>query len=331
MSILVVTDSQPQRLHLHSALREGGFQDVRQAVSAIDAFRVLGLDAPEEVEPPAIQLILMDIVLTPIDGVEACAHISRHVRAQGIPIVMLCALNDEKRLQRAFDMGAVDYVMRPIRDAELLTRVRHIIRINRETAMRNARERELLVVTRQLAAANEALQRLSLQDALTGIANRRHLDDYLDREWRRAIRSRAPLSLIMADVDNFKSFNDTYGHQAGDEALKHVAQAMAGSLRRAGDLVTRCGGEEFAVVLPETSADHAQAVAETLRLAVESLGIAHQGSAVAPWVTISVGVASEIPDRTSTAPSLLAIADAAMYRSKSVGKNRVTAASGQAS
>jgi len=106
---------------------------------------------------------------------------------------------------------------------------------------------------------------------------------------------------------------------------------MAGSLRRAGDLVTRCGGEEFAIVLPETSADHAHAVAETLRLAVESLGIAHKGSPVAPWVTISVGVASEIPDRTSTAPSLLAIADTAMYRSKSAGRNRVTAASVQVS
>ncbi len=331
MSILVVTDSQPQRLQLHSILREGGFQDVRQAVSATEAFRALGLDAPEETEPPVIQLILMDIVLSPIDGIEACTHISRSVRAQGIPIVMLCGLDDEKRLQRAFDMGAMDYVMRPIRDAELLARVRHIIRLNHETALRNARERELLVVTRQLASANEALQRLSLQDTLTGIANRRHLDDYLEREWRRAVRNRAPLSIVLADIDNFKSFNDLYGHQAGDEALKRVAQAMSTSLRRAGDLVTRCGGEEFAVVLPEAPAEHAQRVAETLRVAVESLGIAHRGSPAAPWITVSVGVASEVPDRSSTAPSLFATADAAMYRSKSAGRNRVTAASGQAS
>lgn len=326
MTILVVTDSHSQRLHLHSALRDGGYQDVRQAVSATEAFRVLGLDEPEGAEVPAVQLILMDILMAPIDGIEACAHITGSPRAQGIPVVMVCALDDEKRLQRAFEMGAVDYVMRPIRDGELLARVRHIIRLNRETALRNARERELLVVTRQLASANEALQRLSLQDGLTGIANRRHLDDYLDREWRRAIRSRAPLSVVMADIDNFKNYNDSYGHQAGDEALKRVARAMGGALRRAGDLVTRCGGEEFAVVLPDTSADHAEVVAETLRIAVESLGIAHRCSGVAPWVTVSVGVASEVPDRDSTAMALLATADAAMYRSKHQGRNRVTAA-----
>lgn len=326
MTILVVNDSLQQRHLLENTLREGGFPEVRQAASAVDAFRYLGLDEPDGVEVPPVQLILMDILMTPIDGVEACAHITRSERAQGIPVVMVCALDDERRLQRAFDMGAMDYVMRPIRDAELLARVRHIIRLNRETALRNARERELLVVTRQLASANEALQRLSLQDGLTGIANRRHLDEYLDREWRRAIRSRAPLSVVMTDIDNFKSYNDTYGHGAGDAALTRVAQAMEGALRRAGDLVTRCGGEEFAVVLPETSLDHAHTVAETLRTVVESLRIPHVGSPVADWVTISVGVASEIPERSSSAAALLATADKAMYRSKNAGRNRVTAA-----
>ena len=326
MTILVVNDSWEQRLHLEATLREGGYPDVRHAASATDAFRMLRLDEPEEVAIPTVQLILMDLQMAPIDGVEACAYITRSPRAQGVPVVMVCALDDEKGLQRAFDMGAVDYVMRPIREAELLARVRHIIRLNRETTLRDARERELLVVTRQLASANEALQRLSLQDGLTGIANRRHLDEYLDREWRRAIRSRTPLSVVMADIDNFKSYNDTYGHGAGDEALKRVALAMGGSLRRAGDLVTRCGGEEFAVVLPETSSEYAHRVAETLRLSVESLGIEHRGSPVAPWVTISVGVASEIPDRASSAAALLRTADMAMYRSKNSGRNRVTAA-----
>ena len=326
MTILLVNDSREQRLHLEATLRDGGFADVRHAGSATDAFRMLGLDGPEKPGGSPVQLILMDILLAPIDGVEACGRITRSTRAQGIPVVMVCALDDEQGLQRALDMGAVDYVMRPIRDAELLARVRHIIRLNREAALRDARERELLAVTRQLASANEALQRLSLQDGLTGIANRRHLDEYLDREWRRAIRSHAPLSVVMADIDNFKSYNDTYGHQAGDEALRRVAQAMGGSLHRAGDLVTRCGGEEFAVILPETPLEHAHRVAETLRLAVESLGIEHRGSPVAPWLTISVGVASEVPERSSSAAALLGIADTAMYRSKNGGRNRVTAA-----
>jgi len=201
MTILVVNDSQEQRHLLAATLRQGGYPEVRQAASATDAFQLLGLDAPDDVEVPPVQLVLMDVLLSPIDGAEACAHITRSPRGQGIPVVMVCGLDDERRLQRAFDMGAADYVMRPIREAELLSRVGHIIRINRETALRNARERELLVVTRQLASANEALQRLSLQDGLTGIANRRHLDDYLDREWRRAIRSRSPLSVVMADIE----------------------------------------------------------------------------------------------------------------------------------
>jgi diguanylate cyclase (GGDEF)-like protein len=326
MTILVVNDSHEQRHLLATTLRHGGYPEILEAASASEAFLQLGLDAPGDAELPHVQLVLMDVLLSPIDGPEACAHITRSPRGQGVPVVMVCGLDDERRLQRAFDMGATDYVMRPIRDAELLTRVRHIIRINRETALRNARERELLVVTRQLASANEALQRLSLQDGLTGIGNRRHLDDYLDREWRRAIRSRSPLSVVMADIDNFKSFNDTYGHQAGDEALKLVAHAMAGALRRAGDLVTRCGGEEFAVVLPDTGVEHAEGVAETLRRSVESLAIAHRGLPDTPWITISIGVASEFPDRESTAVALLATADAAMYRSKHAGRNRVTAA-----
>lgn len=331
MTILVVDDSHTQRSILETTLREGGYPDVRQAASAADAFHVLGVDGPgtngtRAVHLPAVQLILMDLMMTPIDGVEACGRITGSASAQGIPVVMICALDDEKRLQRAFEMGAADYVMRPIRGSELLARVRHILRLHRETERRNARERELLVVSKQLASANEALQRLSMEDGLTGIANRRHLDDYLDREWRRAIRNRAPLSLVMVDIDHFKNYNDAYGHAAGDEALIKVAHAMGGSLRRAGDLVTRCGGEEFAVVLPETSLEHAGRVAETVRVAVEALGIPHRASPIAPGVTISVGVATTIPERDSSAAALLGTADAALYRSKSTGRNRVTAA-----
>lgn len=326
MTILLVDESERQRVSLERILRSGGYSEVGHAATATEAFRALGLDAPEQASVPPVQLVLMDIRLAPMDGIEACAHIRRSRRAQGVPIVIVCALDDERGLERAVDMGAVDYVMRPIRDAELVARVRHILRLQRETGLRDARERELLAATQQLASANEALQRLSLQDGLTGIANRRHLDEYLDREWRRAIRSRAPLSVVMADIDNFKAFNDSYGHGVGDDALRRVAQALGASLRRAGDLVTRCGGEEFAVVLPETGQEQAQVVAETLRRAVASLGIAHAGSPVASTVTISVGVASEVPQRWSSAAGLLVAADTAMYRSKHAGRNRVTAA-----
>ena len=180
-----------------------------------------------------------------------------------------------------------------------------------------AREQE------QLAAANDELQRLSNQDGLTGIANRRLFDDFFIAEWQRAVRSEQPLSVIMADVDQFKLYNDTYGHQAGDECLRKVASVLRGGIQRATDLVARYGGEEFAVILPDTDADGAAAVAERLRAAVEGLGIPHAASSVGPVVTISLGVATVRPYADGMPLAVVAQADLALYRAKQQGRNRV--------
>lgn len=181
-------------------------------------------------------------------------------------------------------------------------------------------------IEQKLHEVNRMLSRLSALDGLTGIANRRSFDEYLEREWKRALRYGNPLSLVMLDIDFFKNYNDTYGHQKGDDCLKQVAGVLETSLKRPSDLAARYGGEEFAIVLPDTDFEGAVAVAERLRLNVESLRIPHIRSQVSPYVTISVGVASAVPDRASTPEGLISAADAALYRAKREGRNRVETA-----
>ena len=177
--------------------------------------------------------------------------------------------------------------------------------------------------TRHLASAIETLHRISAQDGLTGVANRRHFDETLAIEWRRAARSRAPLSLLMLDLDYFKAFNDRAGHQGGDECLRRVAQTLCEAVQRAGDLVSRYGGEEFAILLPETDADHALQIAMRLRERIEELALPHPSSPLGR-VTASIGVTSVVPPRDgSGSGDFVRVADAALYDAKRQGRNRV--------
>ncbi|MBF0549223.1 MAG: diguanylate cyclase [Deltaproteobacteria bacterium] len=176
---------------------------------------------------------------------------------------------------------------------------------------------------KQIGRDIEYLQNLSLRDGLSGVANRRRFDDFLDMEWRRAIREGQPVSLIMMDIDYFKAFNDTYGHQEGDEVLTRVAQTAVKLVKRPADLVARYGGEEFAVVLPGTGLVGARHVAENIRQAVQQLGIAHSLSPINQFVTVSLGVAGQIPSVNSLPGQLIQAADEALYRAKKEGRNRV--------
>lgn len=169
----------------------------------------------------------------------------------------------------------------------------------------------------------QVLRDYSNRDSLTGIANRRHLDEHLEAELRRAIRTMSAFSVILIDIDYFKQYNDTYGHQMGDQCLVQVAAALKASLKRPGDMVARYGGEEFAVILSDTDQPGAESIARTLCAKVAALGIEHKTSAVAPHLTISLGMASLVPGRQCEPGMLLAAADVALYQAKRQGRNRV--------
>ncbi|MBD2740916.1 diguanylate cyclase [Coleofasciculus sp. FACHB-1120] len=177
---------------------------------------------------------------------------------------------------------------------------------------------------KQLEEANRELQCIASLDGLTHVANRRRFDEYLAQEWRRLAREQVPISLIFCDIDCFKIYNDTYGHQAGDSCLRQVAGAIRLMLKRSSDLVARYGGEEFALILPNTPSAGAGYIAESIRSMVKSLEIVHVHSPVSPYVTLSLGVASIVPSLTSSPAALIAAADEALYQAKKEGRDRVS-------
>jgi diguanylate cyclase (GGDEF)-like protein len=194
-----------------------------------------------------------------------------------------------------------------------------------ELPIENARKYEKLVATEEeLRKANDELYRISTTDALTGIANRRAYDEYLDMEWKRMLRKQKPLSLIICDIDFFKKYNDHYGHEAGDACLHTVAQIIRSVVQRPGDFPARYGGEEFAVILPDTPAEGAYHIAERIRQAVVQHCIAHDASDISPCVTLSLGVVGvEPPPPSDLTPALMfRVADAALYLAKNQGRNR---------
>jgi len=188
------------------------------------------------------------------------------------------------------------------------------------------KNRELNETRRQLEQRNRDLERLSALDTLTQIANRRRFDTVLRQEWRRAVRDESPLSLLFCDIDYFKRFNDSYGHQAGDECLVRVAQAMEETLNRPADLVARYGGEEFIALLVDTDPIGARMLADRMRARIQELQIEHRGSPVATFLTVSLGVATVIPNPTLRPEDLVDLADRALYASKAAGRNRISTA-----
>lgn len=209
----------------------------------------------------------------------------------------------------------------------VLGAVAAILRIRTRSLRRQKAEMERLVAekTEELRLANEHLARISFVDSLTGLANRRRFDEVLEREWQRASRSGTPLAVVVADVDLFKHYNDTLGHPEGDRCLAAVADVFLHTTRQPGDLVARYGGEEFVVLMPGADRETALACAEKLRRVCEARAIPHPASSVAPVVTISLGVAARVPSEAASSDSLVTDADAALYRAKREGRNRVSA------
>jgi two-component system chemotaxis family response regulator WspR len=224
----------------------------------------------------------------------------------------------------AFTAGANDYLVKLPDKVELLARIRYHSKAYWNQLQRDEAYRALRESQQQLLDANIELQRLNNVDALTGASNRKHFNEYIETEWKRAAREQSPLSVLMIDVDDFKRYNDTYGHLAGDQALRKVAEAMRKVTGRPADLAARFGGEEFVIVLPATALDGAKTVGKRLCQSIEELQIPHSASSAGQFLTVSVGGASMIPRRRdSSVVALIETADVALYEAKKAGKNRV--------
>jgi len=295
-SILIVDDSKLIIKTLVSVF--GGEYRIKVALDGFEAIRIAESDDQPDI-------ILLDITMPGMDGYETCRRLKESPKTRDIPVLFITGRDESEDEERGLVLGAIDYVVKPIRPAIIRARVRNHL---------------------ELKYLRDRLKEQSLVDGLTGLPNRRRFDEQLKSEWNRAKRHGTPLSLLMIDIDYFKKYNDTYGHLGGDDCLKSVAGCLLAQAKRSTDLMARWGGEEFAALLPETGIDQALAIAETMRLEVQSLRISHESSLVNPYVSISTGVASIVPSDDSSIDALIKSADEALYRAKQNGRNRVEAA-----
>ncbi|MBW4457798.1 MAG: PleD family two-component system response regulator [Nostoc indistinguendum CM1-VF10] len=299
--VLIVDDEAFNRQQLRLLLEQSGYR-VAQAKDGTEAINVFQQLRPE--------LVLLNAILPDMEGFECCAKLLSIDSTKYTSVLMITELEDTELIERVFLVGAMDYVTKPINWQVLRQRVRRLI--------------EQSQLHQKLLAANEKLQRLATLvtiDFLTQVANRRRFEEYIDQEWRRMAREQQPLSLILFDVDFFKSYNDTYGHLAGDRALREIARVIKDVVQRPADLVARYGGEEFALVLPNTDTLGATGVAQRISFAIQRLAIPHINSQVSSHVTLSAGLATIIPEPGSNFDEIIAAADKALYQAKAAGRD----------
>jgi two-component system cell cycle response regulator len=421
-AVLIVDDA-PAKLGM---LRKTMVQQGYQIFVATSGERALTI--AQRVHP---DLILLDVVMPGMDGLETCRQLKSHAATQRIPVIFMSARAETEDIVAGFDIGAADYISKPLHMAEVCARVRAQLQLRnssdnqkeqtdrlrmivdnmdeglmiieasgrvqysnpacdrylgyppdelaghsldqllsqpaaqdyldylsscarhpakveprgaREVLIRH-RDGSLRAMDLTLTPMNageplfigllhdithhkqseNALQRAALLDPLTKIANRRHFDSFLEKEWQRAIRSGQPLSLVVLDVDHFKLYNDTLGHQAGDLCLQKVAATLEAHALRTTDLAARYGGEEFVLLFAETDSANAVVLAEAIRAHVESLRLPNPRSPTSEWLTVSIGVATVVPTQLDNIETFFVAADRVMYAAKEAGRNRVEA------
>jgi len=323
MRLLIVNNQDDVRACLQTILQEGGHPAPLFANSYPEAVAVLAPE-PARKEKPPVDVILLDADL-PVDGhPDAMCALKQLHHEKDIPLLVMTDRPGAQAYETALAIEASDFIRKPIQADELLGRLHAVCELKRQ--LDQCREH-----SSELERLNKELQRLAVMDELTAIANRRFFNLLLAQEWARAVREVVPISLIMIDIDHFKAYNDHYGHQKGDECLRLVASALTSVAKRPGDYVARYGGEEFTVILSHTGMPGALAVAEALRARVEALNLEHPSTMAQAPVTISLGVASTVPDRLGSPESLVAAADQAIYEAKRGGRNQVRAYPGSCS
>lgn len=291
-TLLIVDDEKQNRLLLTELF--GTTYKIIQAKNGVQALEKARQHRPD--------LILLDVLMPEMDGMGVLRELKRDDATRLIPVIFITALDSATDEANGLNLGAVDYISKPFHPPIVRVRVHNQL---------------------QLVHQRRLLEQLASLDGLTGIPNRRQFDATLLKEWHRCQRNQQPLSLIVADVDFFKKYNDALGHAAGDRVLQEVAATLRQAARRPGDLVARYGGEEFVLLLPETDATSAQALAEGLQQLLHSKAFAHPNSSLGPWLTMSMGGNTIVPSTTALDPEFFALADAALYRAKHQGRNQV--------
>lgn len=290
-TLLIVDDDRQNRLLL-TELFEGEYRII-QAKN--------GLQALERARAHAPDLILLDVLMPEMNGMAVIRELKRDDATRHIPVIFITALDSTADEEQGLDLGAVDYIAKPFHPSIARVRVRNHL---------------------QIVHQRRLLEQIAALDGLTGIPNRRRFDEALAQEWSRCQRSAQPLSLIVADVDQFKQYNDTLGHAAGDRVLQEVATALCQGARRPGDLAARYGGEEFVLLLPETDARQAQQLADELLQRMAARHLPHPAPDAGPYVTLSLGGVTTMPDSSEVDPVFFGRADAALYQAKARGRNR---------
>jgi len=313
MRVLVVEDDRPMRVLLEKILTAAGHR-VTVAGDGLEALQMVKLHRP--------QVVITDWVMPKMDGLALCRELRHLPENRNVYLIVVTVQESPDKLVEAFVAGADDYLLKPLTPKIFFARLRaaqRVVQLQEELAF----DREqLLRFSTELTAANERLQGQALTDALTGLSNRRFAMERLEQEWALAKRGDRSLSCLMVDVDHFKSINDRYGHQVGDEALKLVADTLRHTARKQ-DVVCRYGGEEFLVICPDTKLEAAYQCAERLRMnvAAQSLKL-QEGSEFK--MTVSVGLAEQ-NDAITSLKELLIRADNNLYAAKEAGRNRTVA------
>lgn len=293
--VLIVDDDRAVLASLASMVEESGHEAI-PTTSWSEALRISRQTPPD--------LILLDVMMPTIDGFKL-ARMMKSEAPVFVPIILLTALDDLESKRRAMAAGADDFLTKPVTPLELEIRMSSMLRIKE--------------LTDQIQAANQMLAEMAVTDPLTHLANRRSLDEHLDREWARSQRYGNPFAVLMLDVDFFKKVNDNHGHAVGDQVLRLISETASQVVRQT-DVVGRFGGEEFMVLAPETNAVNAKILAERIRVRIAGASLDHREL---PGVTVSVGVASTDRGEIGSVRRLVELADEALYAAKDAGRDRV--------
>jgi diguanylate cyclase (GGDEF)-like protein len=300
---LLIVDDERLYINILNKMLKDSYQ-IKVALNGRQAF-------DRAISSPQPDLILLDVQMPDLDGFKVLTRLQNDTRTSGIPVIFITAMNSEDDETKGFELGAVDYITKPFSPAIVNARINIHLKLLRQKC--------------ELQEMHQQVLSLSITDALTGIANRRRFDEFLEQEWTRSSRVDSSLGLLMLDIDYFKPYNDHYGHNAGDKCLKQIAETLIKKVIRSPDMLARYGGEEFACVLPGVNLEELHKIAQAILDAIRNTAIPHEKSDVADIVTLSIGGAVIKPNlNNGNCEELINMADSLLYESKQKSRNTMT-------